>query len=194
MEYEVFVTGIGGQGIQLIAKMLAVAATTESRYVMLNGVYGGEMRGGSSLATVVLGDGPLRALPVTAAASAAVAMHDKFWQAPASRLRPNARIVADSEIAHQLTVEPGQTLIEVPATRIAREIGNPVVAGMVLMAAFNSAFGLVRQESLETAMRELVPPYRAQHIAANEQALRAGAAALSPLGGTVFGSQERIAT
>ena len=62
MEHETFVSGIGGQGIQLISKMLAVSAMETGRHVMLNGVYGGEMRGGKSLATVIIGSRPLRAL------------------------------------------------------------------------------------------------------------------------------------
>jgi 2-oxoglutarate ferredoxin oxidoreductase subunit gamma len=178
VEYEIFVCGIGGQGIQLIAKMLAVAATAEDRHVLLNGVYGGEMRGGNSLSTVVLGARPLRALPVTARASAGVVLHSKYWEAPRSRLRSDALIVADTEIVDQLSPEKTQTLIAVPATRISREIGNAMVAGMVLMSAFNALTGLVSQEQLRAAMLRLVPPYRAQHISANEQAIVAGANAV----------------
>jgi Pyruvate/2-oxoacid:ferredoxin oxidoreductase gamma subunit len=181
MEYEVFISGIGGQGIQLIAKMLAVAATAEDRHVMLNGVYGGEMRGGMSLATVVIGARPLRALPVTANASAAVVLHSKFWEAPRIRLRPGSLIVADAEIIEHLSPEHMHTLIPVPATGISREICNPMVAGMVLMSAFNTLTGLVSQDQLRAAMKSLVPPYRAQHIAANEQAILAGANAVVAL-------------
>jgi 2-oxoglutarate ferredoxin oxidoreductase subunit gamma len=181
MEYETFVSGIGGQGIQLISKMFAVAAMANGRHVMLNGVYGGEMRGGKSLATVVLGLEPLRALPVTAQASAAVVLHGNFWEAPRERLRANALILADSEISAQLTTEPGQTFVEVAATRLAREIGNSLVGGMILMSAFATATGLVTTEQLLVAMRSLVPPHRAQHLAANEQAIHAGAGAVEPL-------------
>jgi Pyruvate/2-oxoacid:ferredoxin oxidoreductase gamma subunit len=161
--------------------MLAVAATAENRHVMLNGVYGGEMRGGNSLATVVIGAQPLRALPVTASARAAVVLHSKFWEAPRSRLRPDGLIVADTEVAERLSREQTQSLICVPATRIAREIGNEMVAGMVLMSAFNVLTGLVSQDQLRAAMLRLVPPYRAQHIAANEKAIASGADAVVPL-------------
>lgn len=181
MEYEIFVSGIGGQGIQLIARMLALAATAADRHVMLNGVYGGEMRGGKSLATVVIGARPLRALPVTAHASAAVVLHSKFWDAPLSRLRPDALIVADSEIAEQLPRHESHRLVQVPATRIARDLGNPMVTGMVMMSAFNALTGLVSPAQLRDAMLQLVPPHRAQHVAANEQALSSGAAAVTPL-------------
>lgn len=174
MEHEIFVSGIGGQGIQIVAKMLAVAATSENRHVMLNGVYGGEMRGGKSLATIVVGNDRLRALPVTASAGAAVVLHSNFWSTPSERLRSDALIVADSQIAGQLSCSPGQTLVEIPATQLARQIGNPLVTGMVLMSAFNAITGLVDAASLHEAMVSLVPPYRAQHVAANASALAEG--------------------
>ena len=180
MEHETFVSGIGGQGIQLVAKMLATAAMAADRHVMLNGVYGGEMRGGKSLATVVIGNRPLRALPVTARAAAAVVLHNNFWDAPSQRLRPGALVVADSEIAGLLDIGPDQRLMPVEATRIAREVGNPLTGGMVLMSAYATITGLVATEGLLTAMRALVPSHRAQHIAANEAAIRAGAAAVEP--------------
>ena len=57
MERELVLTGIGGQGVQLAAQVLATAAVLEDRRVMLFGVYGGTMRGGSSDSTVVVADG-----------------------------------------------------------------------------------------------------------------------------------------
>lgn len=191
MEFETFVSGIGGQGIQLISKMLAVAAMADDRHVMLNGVYGGEMRGGKSLATVIIGLQALRSLPVTAHASAAVVLHNNFWDEPRERLRANALIVADSEVADLLAPATTQKLVPVDATRIAREIGNPLVGGMVLMSAFASATGLVTTDQLLTAMRSLVPAHRAQHLATNEKAIRAGADALEPLSHPVILRQTR---
>ena len=52
MEREVLLTGIGGQGVQLAAKVLALAATQEGREVMWLGTYGGSMRGGNTDATI----------------------------------------------------------------------------------------------------------------------------------------------
>ncbi|WP_442581219.1 hypothetical protein ACSBOB_04240 [Mesorhizobium sp. ASY16-5R] len=44
---------------------------------------------------------------------------------------------------------------------MAREIGNPLVGGMILMSAFATTTGLVTTEQLLAAMRSLVPPCRA---------------------------------
>ena len=53
-EYELLLTGIGGQGVQLGAQVVARAATLEGREVMFFGIYGGMMRGGNTDSTVVI--------------------------------------------------------------------------------------------------------------------------------------------
>lgn len=181
MEHEIYISGIGGQGIQLVAKVLAMAAMSERRRVMLNGFYGYEMRGGLSLSTVVIGDAPLKALPVSAQVGSAIALHNLFWEKPMARLRKGALVVTDDQVSAQLPPMPEQVIISVGATAIAREIGNPMVAGMALMSAYNSITGLVLTDSLIDAMKELVPAYRRQHVEANQRALAMGAAAVAPL-------------
>jgi Pyruvate/2-oxoacid:ferredoxin oxidoreductase gamma subunit len=48
VERAVVMTGIGGQGIQLIAKLLAQAGMREARRVMMFGIFMGTIRGGAS--------------------------------------------------------------------------------------------------------------------------------------------------
>lgn len=174
MEYGIFVCGIGGQGIQLVAKMMALAASNEGRFVMLNGAYGGEMRGGKSMATIHIGDTPLHALPVAARADAAVVLHHRFWDDPSSRMDPDALLVVDEETAAAVTPTREQTVISIPASDIASEIGSALVTGMALISAFNTITGAVKHESLVDAMRKLVPAHRAQHMERNARALDAG--------------------
>jgi 2-oxoglutarate ferredoxin oxidoreductase subunit gamma len=45
---------------------------------------------------------------------------------------------------------------------------------MVMLGAYAGTTGIVGLTSLIEAMRESIPPYRTQHIEANERALRAG--------------------
>ena len=56
MERELLMSGIGGQGVQLAAEVLAPAAITDGLDVQVFGSYGGMMRGGNTEATVVLAD------------------------------------------------------------------------------------------------------------------------------------------
>ena len=87
MERELLITGMGGQGVQLAAQVIARGATLEGRHVMLFGVYGGAMRGMNTDGTVVVGDAPLQAPPLVSHTWSAVAMHDKFWAPVAPKVR-----------------------------------------------------------------------------------------------------------
>lgn len=166
-------TGIGGQGIQLTAKTLATAAVAEDRHVMLLGHYAGAMRGGQTDASIVIGDEPLRTLPIVQEAWAGVVMHDAYWQSTKERIRPGGVVVVNSSLVDDID-RPDCTIVEVPANEIATEIGADMSAGYVLVSAFAAVTSLVSVDAMVAAMRELVPPYRTQHLESNEQAIRAG--------------------
>ena len=63
----------------------------------------------------------------------------------------------------------------VPATTVAADLGSPLSGSMVMLGAFCATTGIVTEDGLIAAMRASIPPYRTQHIDANERALRAGA-------------------
>jgi 2-oxoglutarate ferredoxin oxidoreductase subunit gamma len=174
VQTEVIMTGIGGQGIQLCAKVLALAATNEGRHAMLSAHSGGEMRGGETEASVVVGDSTLRALPILPSTWSAFVMHPNHWPSVRDRLRPGGVAVVNSSIMGDDTEVAEGQVFEIPADAIAASVSAPMGAGFVLLGAYSAITGLVGLESLVGAMKQLVPPYRTQHIAANEASLRAG--------------------
>jgi Pyruvate/2-oxoacid:ferredoxin oxidoreductase gamma subunit len=172
-EYELLLTGIGGQGVQLAAQVVARAATLEGREVMFFGIYGGMMRGGNTDSTVVVADAPITAPPVVSHAWSAIAMHDEYWPPIEPKLRPGGLVlVNDATFAHEITAP--FTVQRVRATEIATEIGNPQAGTMVIVGAYSAITGLVGVDALVEAMAASIPPYRRQHIETNERALRAG--------------------
>lgn len=174
MEREVLITGIGGQGVQLAAQVIARAATLEGRYVMLFGVYAGAMRGMNTDATVVIGDEPLESPPLVSHASSAIAMHDQFFPAVARKLRAGATVLVNSAtFAERLEDRPWRVL-SVPATEVAAEVGSDLAASMVMAGAFSAITELVGIDALLVGMRASIPPYRSQHVATNADAIRAG--------------------
>ena len=173
MERELLVTGIGGQGVQLAAQVLARAATLEGRSVMLLGLYGGMMRGGNTDSTVVVADGPIEAPPVVPKAWSAIAMHDEYWAPLEPKLRPDGLVlVNDTTFTADITAPV--TVIRLAATTVATDLGNPLGGSMVMLGAYAGTTGIVERDSLIEAMRQSIPPYRTQHIEANERALTAG--------------------
>ncbi|MHB1923246.1 MAG: 2-oxoacid:acceptor oxidoreductase family protein [Acidimicrobiales bacterium] len=181
MQIEVLLTGIGGQGVQLCAKALAMAATADGRQAMLSARYGGEMRGGQTEASVVVADTGLRSLPILPSAGSAYVMHHQYWPPVRARLRSGAPVVLNTTV-----IGPPEDLdgasefltVGIPATAMAAEAGAPMAAGFVLLGAYASLTSVASIDSIVAAMTELVPAYRREHIQANEAAIRAGAAAI----------------
>lgn len=170
-------TGVGGQGIQLCSKTLALAAVKEGRQAMLCGHYAGAIRGGQTDASIVIADGRLRALPILPSAWAGFVMSAQYWASTAEFLRPGGPVVVNASLVGEDLAAPGLDVYRIRAGEIAESKGAPMGAAMVLLGALCSLTGLAGLESLVAAMKELVPPYRTEHVAANEEALRAGDAA-----------------
>jgi Pyruvate/2-oxoacid:ferredoxin oxidoreductase gamma subunit len=174
VERELLLTGIGGQGVQLAAQVIARAATLEGRHVMLFGVYGGAMRGMNTDGTVVVGDSQLRAPPLVSHTWSAIAMHDRYWAPIVVKLRPDALVLVNDATFETEIDAASASVIRVPATDIAAGLGNELGGSMVMTGAYVATTGLVGLDAAIEAMRESIPSYRSQHIAANETALRAG--------------------
>jgi 2-oxoglutarate ferredoxin oxidoreductase subunit gamma len=187
MEIEIMFTGIGGQGVQLAAEILAQAAAIEARQVMCLGVYGGTMRGGNTDSTVVIADAPISAPPIVSFVASALAMHHAFWKPIERKLRPGAVVVLNASVFEGEIDSKSAAVFEVPATEIATELGAPLAASLVLLAAYVSLTGIVKLESLVEAMSQTLPSYRRQFFEANERALRAGFDALRVVRPSVWG-------
>jgi len=181
VEREVIVTGIGGQGIQLLAKTLALAATRHGLHAMLSADYGGEMRGGPSKASVVVGDAPLRALPVLASTGSAILAHHRFSAPVLARLRPGGLVLANVPPVDPSALPAGTTVSTVDAAAVAAAVDAPQAVGFVLLGAYNAVARVVPPAALADAMTELLPPYRRQHAPANVRALEAGARTAAPV-------------
>ena len=175
MEREILFTGIGGQGIQLAAQVLARAALAEGREVMLFGSYGGTMRNGPTDSTLVVADAPVCAPPIVSRAWSAIAMHPALL--PERRREARARSRRGRR-TRSLFSDPiagdGWRVYGVPATQLASECGSSLAGALVLVGAYASLTGLVVARRAVAGLAASLPERRRQHRELNERALRAG--------------------
>jgi Pyruvate/2-oxoacid:ferredoxin oxidoreductase gamma subunit len=179
VEREILLSGIGGQGVQLGAQLLARAAIAEGRQVQLFGSYGGMMRGGNTDATLVIADEPVAAPPTVDSAWSAIVLHPAYAGWIAERLQDGGLVVVNSTVLtddDDLRLPAGVEVLDVPAAQVAVEVGTPALTCMVAIGAYVTATGIVSIEALCAALPDALPPYRQQHVATSEQALSAGAA------------------
>ncbi|MCY4273055.1 MAG: 2-oxoacid:acceptor oxidoreductase family protein [bacterium] len=173
-ERELMLTGIGGQGVQLAAQVIAQGATADGKEVLVFGSYGGMMRGGSTDSTVVIGDQPIEAPPVLSSTWSAILMHHQYWMPLRDRIRDRGLVLVNTSVFEDELDADRYQVVEVPATDVAADRGNPLLAAMVMAGVYARRSGLVSLPGLLEGMRRSLPPYRRQLIEANEGALGAG--------------------
>ena len=180
MEREILFTGIGGQGVQLAANVLAHAALAEGRDVQLFGSYGGMMRGGNTDAELVVADKHIEAPPTVGSAWAVIAMHPDYAEPVLARLRPGGLVLRNSVLWDEEMERTDVEVVDVPAADLAADVGNVMAASMVMLGVLSTVTDLVGLDSLRTGVRACVPSYRRQHLELNDRALQGGAAATAP--------------
>ena len=179
MERELIATGIGGQGVQLAAQIVARAAVHDGLEVQMFGSYGGMMRGGNTEATLVIADGAIGAPPTVAETWSAIFMHHDFSEPTRAKLRSGSLVLVNSTV-FEGSFAPTQDqpseyqVLEVPATDLAVDLGNIMTASMIMLGAYTAATGMVALDSLDAAVTASLPSYRSQHVARNVAAIRAG--------------------
>jgi Pyruvate/2-oxoacid:ferredoxin oxidoreductase gamma subunit len=188
-EREVLLTGIGGQGVQLAAKVLALAATLENLEVMSLGTYGGTMRGGNTDATVVIGRKPISSPPIVSRAWSAIVVHPRYFEAIERKLLDQGLIVVDADLLEEALPNARARLVSVDATTRAREADAPKAAALVLLGAFVSATGIVSHDAIERALEASLPSYRQQTLDSNLRALAAGRTAVDELSSPAWTSE-----
>jgi Pyruvate/2-oxoacid:ferredoxin oxidoreductase gamma subunit len=132
------------------------------------------MRGGNSDSTLVVADDAVEAPPLISSSWSAIVMHHKFWAPLSGKLKSGGVAMINSSLFEGDLDHARYRVFEVPATDLAAELGVPMAASMVMAGAYAAVTGLVEVESVIEGMRESLPPYRQQHAAGNERAIRAG--------------------
>ena len=177
MERELLITGIGGQGVQLAAQVLARAATLEGREVMYLGLYGGMMRGGNTDSTVVVADAPILAPPVVSRAWSAIAMHDDYWPAVEAKLRPGGLVLVNDTTFTSDDPRRRRSCTACrprpsPPISAARSSGS-----MVMLGAFCATTGIVTEDGADRGDARVDPAV--PHPAHRSQRARAARRARS---------------
>jgi Pyruvate/2-oxoacid:ferredoxin oxidoreductase gamma subunit len=176
MERELIATGIGGQGVQLAAQVMARAAVLDDLEVMLFGSYGGMMRGGNTDASLVFATETVSAPPVVPSCWIGMAMHHAYLPALLEKLRPDGILFVNTSVVEQMP-ESAALVVPVPATDLAVDIGSLMCASIVMVGVIAGSTGLLGEAALREAIDQSLPSYRRQHRELNHAALDAGFAA-----------------
>jgi 2-oxoglutarate ferredoxin oxidoreductase subunit gamma len=172
MRKEIRICGFGGQGVITAAVILGKAAAVFDGLVACQvQSYGPEARGGAARAEVIIADQPI-GYPGISTADILVAMSQEAFTRYSCELNPDGLIIADPDTVFNR--ETNQPLYPIPSTRIAEDLGNVVVANIVMLGALTALTRVVTPEAMLAATLASVP---SRFKALNQHALEAGIAA-----------------
>ncbi|SDK73539.1 2-oxoacid:acceptor oxidoreductase family protein [Natronincola ferrireducens] len=151
---RVIFAGFGGQGVMFLGKVLAYAGMGADLELCWIPSYGPEMRGGTANCSVILSDEEIYS-PVIDYADGAIVLNKPAYDKFSPRIKPGGVLVVNTSLAELEEVRDDITIIKIPATDIANEIGNSNIANMVCLGALLPHLKLVDLEKIQKAMENL---------------------------------------
>jgi 2-oxoglutarate ferredoxin oxidoreductase subunit gamma len=168
---EIIFAGFGGQGILSMGKFLAYAGMDKGLNVSWLPSYGPEMRGGTANCSVIVTEENIGS-PIVTQATSVVVMNrpslDKFEKA----LVPGGVVIMDKSLVNREVERKDITVLSIPASEIADELGDKRIANMVLLGALVAQTGVLPMEALLQALKE---HGKASFYELNKKALEKGA-------------------
>jgi 2-oxoglutarate ferredoxin oxidoreductase subunit gamma len=156
-ELEILVTGFGGQGIILVGSILGKAAAIyDGKHATMTQAYGPEARGGSCSAQVMVSDEEI-AFPQVEQPELMVCMSQEGYTKNVGTLQPGGTLIWDTDLVKTGAHDPSWTAYHIPATRIAEELGNKMMANIVMVGFLSAVSGALSSDSLLKSVLSSVP-------------------------------------
>jgi 2-oxoglutarate ferredoxin oxidoreductase subunit gamma len=170
MRHEIRFAGFGGQGIISAGRIYGQAAVIhDGTHAVLTQSYGPEARGGACAAQVVVSDLPVD-YPTVTAPEVVIVMSQEAYGTYGHDLQAGGILLVDQDLVEY---EPRDDvrIVEVPATRLAEELGRKIVSNVVMLGGVAAACVIVSRDGLLKAVLASVPPHTRD---LNERAFEAG--------------------
>ena len=177
MYQGIIMSGFGGQGIISGGIMLAYAGMMDGKNVTFFPAYGAEMRGGTANCSVVLSTDPV-ASPVVGNPDTIMVMNEPSLARFEPSLKQAGLLFLNTSLVASKPTRADITVLEVPASDIAKELGNIKAANMVMLGAYAKKTGVVKIKTLKDSIKKVYARATDKMVETNKKALDRGAAAV----------------
>jgi len=154
--FNIIFSGFGGQGILSAGKLVAQAAMLDGKDVSWLPSYGPEKRGGTSNCHVIVSDEPVGS-PYITCPNLVIAMSKQAFDKYEETIAEDGIMIYDSNV---VLAEPSRNDVryyKIPATQLAVEAGFPKLANIIFLGRLMGITGLVKQEYIIAALKEILP-------------------------------------
>ncbi len=171
MRIEIKFGGLGGQGIitagYITAKAAAIYDGKESAFTQ---DYSAEARGGASTSEVIISDEKVT-YPQVIKADYLVLMSQSAYRDYLDKLKEGGTLIIDEDLVKPDEKAENFKIYKIPATKFAEEIGNPIVANIIMLGFFTAITGVVSKDAMWKSIEERIPQ---RFLELNERAFLKG--------------------
>lgn len=154
---EIRFSGFGGQGIIRCALITGKALSLfDNKQATMTQSFGPEARGSACSSQLVVSDDRVL-YPYITTPEILISMSQEAYDKYKLELRENGILIFDKDL---VKIKPTRGKIKayaVPATRFAEELGNRIIANLVMLGFFTAITKVVSSEAIKKALPGLVP-------------------------------------
>ena len=156
-ERHVLFTGFGGQGIVMAGDILGKAATLHDRkHATMTQNYGPEARGGSCSSQVIISPEEIL-FPCVEEPEVLVCLSQEAYTKNIKSLRAGGTLIWDADLVHLRKTDPRWKTFSIPATRFASELGNKMMANIVMLGFLAAVTDIASVEAMRKSVLDSVP-------------------------------------
>lgn len=136
MELNLMVAGFGGQGVMMIGKLLSQSICDSTDYnVTFFPSYGAQQRGGTANCYVVIADKEVGS-PKPNTVDELIVMNDVSMVKFRQNVKSGGIIFTNSSLVHSGAERDDVTVVPMPVTEMALELGSLKVLNIVMLGAY----------------------------------------------------------
>lgn len=174
MYFDTIMAGFGGQGIQTISLLVAVAAINKGLEVTYLPSYGVEKRGGRTNVIIVISDEEIGA-PIINHPQCVIALDSIALTSYLDAIIENGTLIYNSSlIPHDLINRGDITNIPLACNEEALQVGNAKFSNMIALGGYLALIDFITVEDVIQAMDEVIPDRLKKHIPLYISALKRG--------------------
>lgn len=170
---QILIAGFGGQGVLFAGKVLAYKGLEEQKQISWLPSYGPEMRGGTANCSVIISDTPVGS-PIVHEPDILIVMNLPSLDKYESAVKAGGCVVVDSTLITRKVERTDINAYCIPATKMARNLGIPTLANMILLGKVIKETGAVSIDGLKDALAKTVSAKHQDLVEANLKAIEAG--------------------
>lgn len=170
---EILIAGFGGQGVMSMGQLIAYAGMKEGKYVSWLPSYGPEQRGGTANCAVVV-SGEQVGSPLVSQPTTAIVLNNPSYDKFEPTVRPGGLLIVNASLISKLSERTDIKVVNINATELANELGNPKIANMILLGAFLEITGILSDDSILEALKKVLSPEKHSLLEINKRALERG--------------------